>query len=159
MTENRRESFRTRLDVEAEVFHEGRVVACTVTELSGGGARLETRLDLPIGTQCTLGMRLGHELADAAGTEYLSWHLEVLGVVPLAGDVCEYRVRNLTQSGSPAYEAAHRVVFEAHRQLVAVERDTDHASPMVSDHERRESLREPDHHRFSRESMRPGLED
>lgn len=157
--ENRRETFRARLDVDAEIFHEGRVVACNVTDLSAGGARIESGIELPIGTQCTLGMRLGDELARATGTEYLSWHLEVLDRTELPGDLHEYRVRSLSTPGSDAYEAAHKVVFEAHRRALAAERGTEDASPMASDEERREQLREPDQARFSRSSLRPGVDE
>lgn len=155
MTENQRESFRIDADEElhAELFHEGRVAPCTLQNLSAGGARLRSKLEMPPGTQCTLGVRLGGAGHGPNG-RYVSFLLGVLDATP-KGDWFEYRLQSLTAPGSAEHEAATRLVFEAQRRRLAASSGTDQASPMASDEQRRKELRTEQRQRFSKGSLRP----
>jgi hypothetical protein len=154
--ENQRRSFRVESLMEGELFHEGRVVACAVENLSAGGAAVVSSLEMPAGTQCTLGLRLADDLAVSSGLEYVSFHMEVLEVEAIRGGDLRYRMRNLTSEGSAAYERAQRVVFEAQRRELAARSGADESSPLVSDRDRRRRLRRPRRPRFGKGSLRPG---
>lgn len=147
MTEQQRESFRVDTQFEAEVFHHGRVVSCTVQNLSAGGALVETSLEMPAGAHCTLGLALEGDLATATGLPYVSFHMEVLAAQPVRGGLLTYRLRNVTSSGSKEYETATKLVFAAQ------------ASPMASDPDRRGRLRTRMTTRFGRGSLRPGSDE
>ncbi|MCW2961758.1 MAG: hypothetical protein JWM25_821 [Thermoleophilia bacterium] len=134
MTTNQRDTFRIyRTFDDAELFHEGRVVACTVHNLSAGGAQVESALEMPEGSHCTLGLRLDPQMAADAGIEYLSFHMSVLEATPRAGGQLTYRLRNETRPGSPEYEAAAKLVFAAQRRELAERSGADEASPMAHD--------------------------
>ncbi len=158
MTENQRESFRVGpdSDMQAELFHEGRVAPCQLENLSAGGAKVTSDLRMPSGAQCTLGVRLGSSMRSSTAVSYVSFLMEVLDlVVPAQGPVT-YRLRSTTGPGSAEYEAAAKLVFAAQRQTRARETGADEASPMVSDEERRAKLRVEQEARFSKKSLRPG---
>lgn len=159
MADNQRESFRIDADPElqAELFHEGRVAPCRLLNLSAGGALVECALDLPPGTQCTLGVRLRGKLA-GAGLPYVSFLMEALeateGQAPST-----HRLRSMTGPGSQQYEDASKLVFEAQRLRRAAESGSAQASPMASDPDRRRQLRPQARPRFSKGSLRPDQPD
>ncbi|MCW2920247.1 MAG: hypothetical protein JWL76_121 [Thermoleophilia bacterium] len=158
MTENQRETFRIGpdSDLQAELFHEGRVAPCRIENLSAGGAKVTSDLRMPPRAQCTLGVRLGSSIRTSTSVEYVSFLMEVLDdVLPEQGPVT-YRLRSMTGPGSTEYEAAAKLVFMAQRQALARETGADQASPMVSDEERRAKLRVEQQARFSKKSLRPG---
>lgn len=117
--EEQRSSQRASFNVRAEVFFEGAVSPCLVRNLSAGGALVETPLDLAEGTEFTLGLRLVDDLREAAGLDYVSFHLEVLGreeAPSLTGSgSTRYRCKNLTSPGSELYQRAVALVTEAQR--------------------------------------------
>jgi len=156
MTSNLRESFRVDAHFQAELFHEGRVVPCEVTNLSSGGAAVTTALEMPAGAQCTLGLRLEPDLQRSAGVGYVSFHMEVLQATPIHGGDIVYRLRNVTGSGSKQREMAAKLVVAAQRRALAVRSGAEPASRMVSDPERRRDLRSRLRERFSSGSTRPG---
>lgn len=155
MAENQRESFRIDADpeLEAELFHEGRVAPCRLLNLSAGGAMIECDLDLPTGSQCTLGVRLRGSLA-GAGVPYVSFLMEALEPTD-SQERSTHRLRSTTGPGSQQYEDASRLVFEAQRLRRAAESGTAGASPMASDPDRRRQLRPQPRPRFSKGSLRP----
>lgn len=158
MTENQRESFRIGpdSDMQAELFHEGRIAPCTLENLSAGGAKVTSELRMPPGAQCTLGVRLGASMRTTGSVQYVSFLMEVLDdALPEQGPVT-YRLRSTTGPGSAEYEAAAKLVIAAQRQARARETGSDEASPMVSDEERRAKLRTEQQARFSKKSLRPG---
>ncbi len=158
MTENQRESFRIGpdSDMQAELFHEGRIAPCRIDNLSAGGAKVTSELRMPPGAQCTLGVRLGTAMRTSTTVPYVSFLMEVLDdVLPETGPIT-YRLRSTTAPGSAEYEAAAKLVFAAQRQARARETGTDESSPMVSDEERRAKLRVEQQARFSKKSLRPG---
>lgn len=159
MTEQNRASFRVDTSFEAELFHQGRVVGCTVVNLSAGGARVETALEMRAGAQCTLGLALDRELAAATGMTYVSFHMEVLAAEPLRDGQLVYRLHNATGSTSPEYETATKLVFAAQRRMRAAASGAEGSSPMVSDHERRVKHRSKLRTRFGRGSLRPGSDE
>lgn len=159
MDEQQRQSFRIDSHFPGELFHEGRVAPCEVLNLSAGGARVHTRMELRSGAVCTLGIPLDSDLEKAAGTSYVSFHMFVLDAVPQAdGEHIDYRLQHVASSNETAgeYELATRVVFAAQRRELAHESGAEDASPMVSDHERRKSLISRMKPRFSRGSVRGG---
>ena len=150
MSENQRETFRIGpdSDLQAELFHEGRVAPCQLVNLSAGGAKVTSDLRMPPGAQCTLGVRLGSEVRGASALPYVSFLMELLDEdVPEQGPYT-YRLRSTTGPGSPEYEAAAKLVFAAQRQSRARETGTDRASPMASDENRRSKLRIEQQARF-----------
>lgn len=158
MSENQRETFRIGpdSDLEAELFHEGRIAPCQIENLSAGGAKVTSDLRMPAGAQCTLGVRLGTSMRASSAIPYVSFLMEVLDDdLPEQGPFT-YRLRSTTGPGSAEYEAAAKLVFEAQRQARARETGTDRSSPMVSDEERRAKLRVEQQARFSKKSLRPG---
>lgn len=158
MTENQRETFRIGpdSDLQAELFHEGRVSPCRIENLSAGGAKVTSELRMPAGAQCTLGVRLGSSMRTSTAVEYVSFLMEVLDdVLPEQGPVT-YRLRSTTGPGSAEYEAAARLVFAAQRHARSRETGADEASPMASDEQRRANLRVEQQARFSKKSLRPG---
>lgn len=159
MAENQRESFRIEADPEmqAELFHEGRVAPCRLLNLSAGGAMVECDLELTPRTQCTLGVRLRGALA-GAGVPYVSFLMEVLEPIDPAAPTT-YRMRSMTGPGSPEYEEASKLVFEAQRRRRAATSGTAEASPMASDPDRRRRLRPQPKPRFSKGSLRPDRPD
>ena len=159
MTEDQREAFRLDAgdELRAELFYEGRVAPCTLENLSAGGARLVSSLQMDPATQCTLGVRLGKR-AHAPGVRYVSFLLEVLDATP-AADGTSYRLRSLTAPGTPEYEEAAKLVFEMQRQRLGAASGADEASPMATDEQRRQQLRTPKRRRFSKGSLRPGQGD
>jgi hypothetical protein len=159
MSEQQRASFRVETQFEAELFHEGRVVSCTVQNLSAGGALVETALEIRTGSQCTLGLALDPELAQATGLDYVSFHMEVLASQPISAGRWQHRLHNVTRSGSKEYETATKLVFAAQRRAISHETGTDHASPMATDEARRGRLRSTLATRFGRSSLRPGSND
>ena len=160
MSKNLRESFRVggEADIEAELFHEGKVAPCLVINLSAGGAKVISELDVPAGSQCTLGIRLTSKIK-GWNEPYVSFLMEVLQVTyGLDGRrVC--RLKNMTAPGTADYEMAAKLVFEAQRRLLAKSTGTDAASPMVSDEARRAELRPPERPRYSKDSLQPGQGD
>jgi hypothetical protein len=165
-----RETFRVETRLDAELFHDGDVAPCSVRNLSAGGALVETVLALDPPARCTLGLRLGPQWAKSAGMDYVTFHLEVLDRTELEDDVDAdtgepaeplhvLRMRNLTEADSPAWERAHKVVFEAQRQQLAERSGSDHASPMASDRERRRALRRQSRPRYRKAALRPDLPD
>lgn len=159
MREQQRESFRIETQFEAELFHEGRIVACRVQNLSAGGALVETALELRANTQCTLGLALDRELATNTGLEYVSFHMEVLASEATSGGGWQHRLRNVTKSGSKEYEIATKLVFAAQRRTISQNTGADRASPMATNQERRGRLRSKLGARFGRNSLRPGSND
>lgn len=163
MTENLRESFRIEAssDLDAELFHEGRVAPCSLVNLSAGGARIRTSLAMPAAAQCTLGVRLGARLRrTGAGTPpYVSFLMEVLDGSPREDGSWDYRLRSTTGPGSDQYEAAAKLVFAAQRAHLASQSGIEPASPMVVDRERRRRLRTILRPRFTKRSLRPGQDD
>jgi hypothetical protein len=158
VTENQRESFRIGpdSDLQAELFHEGRVSPCRLVNLSAGGAKVTSDLRMPPGAQCTLGVRLGASMRPSTSIPYVSFLMEVLDDdLPERGPFT-YRLRSTTAPGSAQYEAAAKLVFAAQRQERSRETGTDESSPMASDEERREQLRVSKPARFSKKSLRPG---
>jgi hypothetical protein len=154
MQENQRESFR--IDGEpfrAELFHEGKVAPCSVENLSAGGASVSSSMSMPVGSQCTVGVRLADSLR-GDGVGYVSFLMEVLEAAA-QGESFQYRLRNTTAPGSTQFEAATKLVFEAQRRRRAGATGTDEASPMVTDQERRRRLRTDPRPRFSKGSLRP----
>ncbi|MCW2928507.1 MAG: hypothetical protein JWM86_2475 [Thermoleophilia bacterium] len=174
MSENQRESFRLEPEhqtLDAELFHEGRVAPCSLTNLSAGGAKATSQLRIPEGRQCTLGVRLAGPLRDTAKMPYLSFHMEVIEATALAfepddptrlglGDPArqewEYRLRNVMAPGSAEYEAAAKLVFAAQRRALSSRTGAEPSSPMVSERERRRAFWMPRRGRFGRGSLRPG---
>jgi hypothetical protein len=161
MTENQRESFRIDADpqLQAELFHEGRVTPCDLRNLSAGGARLRCSMPMATGSHCTLGVRIAPRHGADAGGTYVSFLMEVLESTAHDDDLYEYRLRNATGPGSQDYEAATKLVFEAQRRRLSAESGADESSPMASDDQRRRRLRIPRRPRFSRRSLRPGNDD
>lgn len=159
MSENQRESFRIDADSElqAELFHEGRVAPCRLQNLSAGGALVECELELQPGTQCTLGVRLRGRLA-GAGLPYVSFLMQVLEPAESQAPSM-YRLRSMTGPGSREYEEASRLVFEAQRLRRAAASGTAEASPMATDPDRRRQLRPQPRTRFSKGSLRPDRPD
>lgn len=162
MSENLRETFRidAEAELEAELFHEGRVSPCSVHNLSAGGAKVASRLAMPAGAQCTLGVRLGPSLRTGAKIPpYVSFLMEALEAIPLEDGEIEYRLRSTTAAGSSQYEAAAKLVFATQRAIIAQRTGASDASPMVVDEERRKRFRLPSVARFSKRSLRPGRRD
>lgn len=158
MTENHRESYRVDAgpDLEADLFHEGRVTRCVLRNLSAGGASVSSPLSLPVGTRCTLGVRLGTEhRATSTTLPYVSFLMEVLDASPGRRGNTDYRLRSISPPGSREHEAAAHLVFEADRRRRARASGIDSATPMSSDPERRRRLRNPFRQRFSKGSLRP----
>lgn len=156
MAENQRESFRIEGDpmLRAELFHEGRVAPCSIENLSAGGASLTSTIQMQPGSQCTLGVRLDDSIQTVAAT-YVSFLMEVLEASP-APTGTSYRLRNTTGPGTPEFEAATKLVFEAQRLRRAGETGTGAGSPMATDEDRRRDLRSDPRPRFSKGSLRPG---
>lgn len=162
MTENLRESYRieSHPDLDAELFHEGRVAPCSVHNLSAGGAKVTSALAMPAGAQCTLGVRLGPGLRSSGSIPpYVSFLMEALDSVPRPDGSFDYRLRSTTAPGSPEYESASKLVFAAQRARQAQLTGAGQASPMVVDETRRRRLRLPRVARFSKRSMRPDQHD
>jgi hypothetical protein len=162
--DNQRQSFRTDFHAQAELFHRGAVVPCEIVNLSAGGMRLTSLALLEPGEPVSLGLRLFGDVREAAGLDYLNFHLEVLGVDEVERDdagavVREYRCRNLTPEGSPLYERAHRIVFDAERRRLAAVSGMDEASPMQRDHERDLARRVEAVPRYGKSSLNPLLKD
>lgn len=133
MSENLRETFRVYTTFEAELFHEGRVVPCTVTDISAGGARVESGLEMPSGAHCTLGLRLEGSLEEEAGMPYVSFHMEVLEATEIPGGERQYRMRNMSGVGSKEHDEAMRVVFAAQRRQLAQRSGTELSSAAPHD--------------------------
>jgi len=161
MTENQRESFRIEADsdLQAELFHEGRVEPCRLRNLSAGGAKVTSNLQMLPGTHCTLGVRLGTKLRVSGTIPYVSFLMDVLETHPSEGGTTEYRLRSMTAPGSTEYEAAAKLVFAAQQRALARSSGSDESSPMVSDPKRRSKLRSIRRPRFTKRSMRPGSGD
>jgi len=158
MTENQRESYRVDAgtDLDADLFHEGRVTRCVLMNLSAGGARVSSSQSIPVGGQCTLGVRLGAEhRPTATSLSYVSFLMEVLDATPGRQGRTDYRLRSISGPGSKQHEAAAHLVFEAERRRRARASGIDAATPMASDPERRSRLRIPFRQRFSKGSLRP----
>lgn len=160
MTENQRESFRIDADpqLQAELFHEGRVTPCDLHNLSAGGAKLRCSMPMATGSHCTLGVRIDPRPGADAGGTYVSFLMEVLESSHRS-ELFEYRLRNATAPGSTEYEAATKLVFEAQRLRLASVSGADESSSMVTDRKRRRRLRIPLRQRFSKRSLRPGNDD
>ncbi len=161
MTDDQREAFRIDADdeIRAELFYEGRVAPCALENLSAGGAKLTSALAMDPATQCTLGVRLGR-INQGSGARYVSFLMEVLDAEPAPdGSTTSYRLRSLTAPGTPEYEEAARLVFEAQRRRLGAASGAGEASPMASDEERRRKLRTEQRPRFSKRSLRPGSGD
>lgn len=160
MTENQRETFRIEpdSDLEAELFHEGRVTPCELENLSAGGAKVTSSLQMAAGAQCTLGVRLGQSLRSSTPIPYVSFLMEVLDLETTVDGPTTYRLRSTTAEGSPEREAAAKLVFEAQRRARSRATGADESSPMVSDEERRTKLRVEQQPRFSKRSLRPDAE-
>jgi hypothetical protein len=159
MAEQHRESFRVESHLSGELFHEGRVAPCDVQNLSAGGARVTSRMQLRPGAVCTLGIPLDGDLEQAAGTRYVSFHMYLLDAVPLEdGELVDYRLKHVSSSNEAGgdYQLATKVVFAAQRRELAHESGADEASPMVSTHERRKGFMSRIKPRFSRGSVRGG---
>jgi len=159
MDDNQRDSFRLERNFEAELSHEGRVSACVVTNLSAGGARIQTTFEMRTGRSCTLGILLDPRTRAEAGVDQVSFHMEILERTELPEAMIEYRLRNATGPGSSEYETAARLVVQAQRQMIAAETGAGEASPMVSDDDRRRRFRIPVRPRFGKGNMRPGSDD
>lgn len=160
MTENLRESFRIEADsdLEAELFHQGRARSCTVENLSAGGAKVASTLEVPVGAACTLRVRLGPGLRHAAPEPFVSFAMEVLES-SAGGGALQYRLRSTAQPGSVEYEAGTKFMFAAQRARRAMETGREVASPMVVDPERRRRFRVPSMKRFTKKSFRPDSHD
>ncbi|MCW2925677.1 MAG: hypothetical protein JWM98_3081 [Thermoleophilia bacterium] len=160
MNENLRESFRIgpEAELEAELVHGGRTVRCTVRNLSAGGAKVSTDLEVEPGAACTLRVRIPASQPGANPAPWVEFETEVLEVDG-AGPARAVRLRNVTATGSPQYEGAAKLVFEAQRRARARESGSSVASPMASDEERRRALRPADRPRYSRGSLRPDQRD
>lgn len=161
-SENKRQAFRVPFNVQAELFYNGLVSPCLVINMSAGGMLVASELEIPPGSEATLGLRLFDELRAAAELDYISFQLEVLEVIEdPASDVTarQYRCRNLTNEGSPQYERARRIVFEAERQRLATASGASQASPMASSPERRDSLKTRSVQRYGKQSLNPNLRD
>jgi hypothetical protein len=157
---NQRDSVRIDEHLEAEVFVDGRVIPCSIENLSAGGARIHSIAELQAGQQCTLGIRLPSDLQRATGLPYVSFHLEVLESEALRGGLNAYRTRNLTGPGNQDYEEAAKLVFAMQRRILAASSGADESSPMVgptgdASRRRRRGIRG----RFGRGSLRPGSSD
>lgn len=161
MDENQRESFRVEpaSDLEAELFHEGRVVPCVLDNLSAGGAKVTSAIAMPTGAHCTLGVRTAVTSPGRGPATYVSFLMEVLEATPAADERTDYRLRSMTAPGSAEYEAAARLVFEAQRSALAASSGAEPSSPMASDPARRRKLRVLRRPRFSKRSLRPGRPD
>jgi hypothetical protein len=159
MTENLRETFRVEPghELDAELFHEGRVAPCQLENLSAGGARVRSALAMPQGAQCTLGVRLGEAMRGASTPTYVSFLMEVLEATSIEeSSAYDYRLRSTTAPGSPEYETAAKLVFAAQRTALAAKSGTAQpASPMASDEERRRRFWMPRAPRFGKRAMRP----
>ena len=161
MGDNLRETFRIEADsdLEAELFHEGRMKPCAIENLSAGGAKVTSAVSIPEGARCTLGVRLGHGLRPATAPEpYVRFEMEVLESTPRSDHSFDYRLRSTMEPGSPAYEAAQKLVFAAQRAALAKRTGASQASPMVTDEERHKRIRAEKKPRFSRGSTRPGAD-
>ncbi|MCW2950335.1 MAG: PilZ domain [Thermoleophilia bacterium] len=158
MDEQQRESFRVEAPLDGEIFHAGRVAPCEVRNLSAGGARVATRMQLATGDVCTLGLPLDSEHERATGTDYASFHMYVLDAVPQDDDMVDYRLQHVTspEYATGAYQTAMQLVFAAERLRLNEGSPMEGASPMVSTHERRRGLMSKMRPRFSRGSVRGG---
>jgi hypothetical protein len=159
MTENLRETFRVEPghELDAELFHEGRVAPCQLENLSAGGARVRSALQMPSGAQCTLGVRLGEAMRSSSTPAYVSFLMEVLETIPDEdASTFDYRLRSTTAPGSSEYETAAKLVFAAQRSALAAKSgSTRPSSPMASDGERRRRFWMPRAPRFGKRAMRP----
>jgi hypothetical protein len=158
MNENLRESFRIEADsdLEAELQHGRLTRSCSVENLSAGGAKVKSTLQVMQGARCTLRARLGPGLREQATiTPYVSFPMEVLSADQLMGGTIEYRLRSTAQPGSSEYEAAAKLIMAAQRAARAKQTGAAVASPMVSDPERRKKLRSESQARYSKKSLRP----
>lgn len=158
MGENLRESFRIEgdSDLEAELQHGSRTERCSVENLSAGGAKVRSMLQVIAGGRCTLRVRLGAGLREAATiTPYVSFPMEVLDATQRPDRSIDYRLRSTAEPGTAEYEAAARLVMAAQRAARAKATGAGVASPMVSDEERRRKLRAQSQARFSKKSLRP----
>lgn len=155
---NERQSFRTEFNIRAELFYHGDIAPCVIVNMSAGGMMLQAGMTIPEASQVTLGLRLYDDLKQAAGIDYLSFHLEVLEVLEAEGATDStwlYRCRNLTNEGSPLYERAIKVVFEAERRRLAAESGNDKLSPMATDAKRRAGQRTESVARYKKASIDP----
>lgn len=161
-SENKRHAYRVPFNVQAELFHNGFIAPCLVINMSAGGMLIASELQIQQGEEATLGLRLFDELKEVAGLDYLSFQVEVLEVLPDPHEDVEaiqYRCRNMTSEGSPQYERARKIVFEAERQRLARASGAAGASQMASSGERREALKPKTVPRYSKQSINPHLGD
>jgi hypothetical protein len=162
MDENLRESFRIQADsdLEAELQHGRLTGRCSVVDLSAGGAKVKSTLQVIEGGRCTLRARLGSGLRGPSTiTAFVSFPMEVLSANQRPDGSIEYRLRNTAQPGSPEYEEAVKLITLAQRAALAKRTGASQASPMVSDEERRRRLRTESKPRFGKGSTRPGSND
>lgn len=133
MSDNRRTSYRVPFEADAQLFHKGNTFPCQILDMSAGGVRLAAKPDIETGESLGLGLHLLGELKTAAELDYLHFDLEVLsrGDELLAKGWREYRCRNMTVEGSPAYERASKLVFAAERQRRAEQTGAAQSSPMA----------------------------
>lgn len=129
MATNQRSSFRIDENLDAELHYRGRVHPCTVVNLSAGGARIRSHVQLVRERTCMVRIPLDGELARGAGSEMVSLHLEVLDAID-GEDGCTARLRSLDPPGSPEQETAAKLVFALQRRARAAQSGADDASPM-----------------------------
>ena len=106
MNENLRDSFRIEADsdLEAELQHGRLTVRCKVENLSAGGAKVKSTLQVIVGGRCTLRARLGQGLREASTiTPFVSFPMEVLAAMQAPDGSIEYRLRSTAQPGSTEY--------------------------------------------------------
>ena len=126
---NQRSSFRIDENLDAELHYRGRVHPCQIVNLSAGGARIRTQIELTRERTCMVEVPLPKELARSAGRAVVQLHLEVLDSTP---DDQQFvtRMRSLDAPGSPEQEATAKLVFALQRRARAAQSGAEDASPM-----------------------------
>lgn len=142
MATNQRSSFRIDENLDAELHYRGRVHPCQIVNLSAGGARIRSEIELARERTCKVDVTLPKELARSASLSVVSMHLEVLDSTPDSDEFIS-RMRSLDPPGSPEQEMAAKLVFALQRRARAAQSGADDASPMQTTQEsiRRERSR------------------
>ncbi len=148
MTINHRETFRIHPeDFDARLQWQGRAFACTIENVSAGGAKVTTDATPPTDAPVSLIVRARSQPAGAAAVE------TTFPMIVLETGAGWLRLRSSVE------DSLSHLVFEAQRIARARETGADESSPMASDEQRRSELRTEQRPRFSRGSTRPGFED
>lgn len=129
MSTNQRAAFRIDEELDAILHIHGRTHPCRIVNLSAGGARLHSQVELREGRACMVTIPLDAQLAEAVGEPVATMHVEILDSQH-AGTEHIARARSIDDTGSPEQQAMARLVFALQRRARSHESGADEASPM-----------------------------